>query len=56
MIQELDRIAPPHNEESFIEIETAQSHVFVPADSPPTIRLKDAGLDEQPHAALELHG
>lgn len=55
MIQELDRIAPPHNAELLIDMDTAQPHVLVRADSPPTIRLIAAGLDEQPQDALESH-
>ncbi|CAF3711797.1 unnamed protein product, partial [Rotaria sp. Silwood1] len=35
--------------------DTAQPQVLVPADSPPTIRVTDAALDEHPHATVELH-
>ena len=36
-------------------MDTAQPHAFAAADSPPTIRLVDVELDEQPHGALESH-
>jgi hypothetical protein len=48
-------IDPPHKKVLLIEIDTAHPQVLVPADSPPTIRVSDAELDEHPHAALELH-
>lgn len=58
MIQELDRMAPPHNDVPplpEIAMETAHPQVLDAAVSPPTIRLTDAGLDEQPHGALTSH-
>jgi hypothetical protein len=55
IIHELDKIDPPHNKPPPIEIDTAQPQVLVPADSPPTMRVTDAKLDEHPHVAFELH-
>ncbi len=48
-------IDPPHRKLLLIESDTAQPQVAVPADSPPTIRVTNAGLLEHPQTALELH-
>ena len=59
MIHELDRIAPPHNDVPplmAMAMETVEPQVLDAADSPPTIRVTEAGLDEQPHVALTLQG